>query len=48
VTTHISLTMLVFVFVFLSCDFIRVLEKGKVMIVIELGMLKSDKRKRVV
>ena len=37
----------VFVFVFLSCDFVRGFEKGKVKIVIELDVLKSDKRKRV-
>jgi hypothetical protein len=29
------------------CGFVRGFEKGKVRIVIELGMLKSDKRDRV-
>jgi hypothetical protein len=39
--------IVVLVLVFLSCDFVRGFEKGKVMIVIELGVLKSGKRKRV-
>jgi hypothetical protein len=39
--------IIVFVLVFLSCDFVRGFEKGKVRIVIELGVLKSGKRKRV-
>jgi hypothetical protein len=33
------------VLVFLSCDFVRGFEKGKVRIVIELGVLKSGKGK---
>jgi hypothetical protein len=39
--------IVVFVLVFLSCDFVKGFEKGKVRIVIELGVLKSGKRKRV-
>jgi hypothetical protein len=39
--------IVVFVLVFLLCDFVRGFEKGKVRIVIELGVLKSGKRKRV-
>jgi hypothetical protein len=43
----ITIIIIVFVLVFLSCDFMRGFEKGKVRIVIELGVLKSDKRKRM-
>jgi hypothetical protein len=43
----VIIIMIVFVFVFLLCDFVRGFEKGKVRIVIELGVLKSDERKRV-
>jgi hypothetical protein len=39
--------IVVLVLVFLSCDFVRGFEKGKVRIIIELGVLKSGKRKRV-
>jgi hypothetical protein len=39
--------IVVFVLVFLSCDFVKGFEKGKVRIVIELGVLKSGKRQRV-
>jgi hypothetical protein len=39
--------IVMFVLVFLSCDFVRGFEKGKVRIVIELGVLTSGKRKRV-
>jgi hypothetical protein len=39
--------IVMFVLVFLLCDFVRGFEKGKVRIVIELGVLKSGERKRV-
>ena len=38
----VNVIMIVFVFIFLSCDFVRGFEKGKVRIVVELGVLKSD------
>jgi hypothetical protein len=33
--------IIVFVLVFLSCDFVSGFEKGRVRIIIELGLLKS-------
>jgi hypothetical protein len=39
--------IIVFVLVFLSCDFVKGFERGEVRIVIELGVLKSGKRHRV-
>jgi hypothetical protein len=43
----IIIIIIVFVLVFLSCDFMRGFEKGKVRIIIELGVLKFGKRRRV-
>jgi hypothetical protein len=43
----IIIIIIVFVLIFLSCDFVRGFENGKVRIVIELGVVKSGKRKRV-
>jgi hypothetical protein len=39
--------VIVFVFMFLLCGFMRGFEKGEARIVIELGVLKFDNRKRV-
>ena len=44
---NIIIIIFMFVLIFLSCDFVRGFEEGRVRIVIELGVLKSDERKRV-
>jgi hypothetical protein len=38
---QLIIIIIMFVLVFLSCDFVRGFEKGKARIIIELGMLKS-------